>query len=63
MGRGGLLRCGNAFNSLSGFEVFQGVGIGARYYSIVGPIKVDVARQIDVDDPAFRLHISLGLGF
>jgi translocation and assembly module TamA len=54
---------GNAFNSLSDIEVFQGVGIGARYYSIVGPIKVDVARQIDVDDPAFRLHISLGLGF
>jgi len=54
---------GNAFNSFSGIRVFQGAGIGVRYYSRVGAIKVDIARQIGVDNPGFRLHFTVGAEF
>ncbi len=54
---------GNAFNSLSSTEMAQGAGIGVRYYTQVGPVKVDVARQIGEEDPAWRLHLSVGFGW
>ncbi len=54
---------GNAFNSFSNIDIFQGVGLGVRRYTVVGPIKVDVARQVGVSDPSFRLHISIGFGW
>ncbi len=53
---------GNAFNNFSDMQLAQGAGMGLRYYSPIGPIKVDVARQIGVKDPDFRLHITIGLG-
>jgi translocation and assembly module TamA len=40
----------------------QGAGMGVRYYSPIGPIKLDIARQIGVKDPDFRIHISIGFG-
>ena len=51
---------GNAFNNIDNLQLAQGAGIGIRYYTLAGPIRVDVARQINVDDPKFRLHVSLG---
>ncbi|OHB27014.1 MAG: hypothetical protein A2X84_07300 [Desulfuromonadaceae bacterium GWC2_58_13] len=54
---------GNAFNNLSKIEWAQGAGIGLRYYTQVGPVKVDVARQIGEVDPAWRLHLSVGFGW
>ena len=54
---------GNAFNSFSNIDIFQGVGLGVRRYTAIGPIKVDVARQVGVSDPAFRLHVSIGFGW
>ncbi len=51
---------GNAFNSWDSLNLAQGAGIGIRYYTIAGPIRVDVARQINVDDPKIQLHVSLG---
>ncbi|MFO7983729.1 MAG: autotransporter assembly complex family protein [Desulfuromonadales bacterium] len=54
---------GNAFNSFSSLQLFQGVGLGVRRYTVVGPIKVDVARQIGVSDPSYRLHVSIGFGW
>ncbi len=54
---------GNAFNAFSGLELKQGAGLGLRYYTQVGPLKVDVARQIGEDDNSFRLHLSVGFGW
>lgn len=54
---------GNAFNSPSELEWGMGAGIGVRRYTVVGPIKVDLARQIGEPDPSFRLHISIGFGW
>lgn len=54
---------GNAFNAPSGISLFQGAGIGVRYYTPVGPFRLDLARQIDVPDPSFRVHLGLGFAF
>ncbi len=54
---------GNAFNSPAHIHLYQGAGIGLRYYTIVGPIRVDLARQLYVPHPSYRLHFSLGVTF
>jgi translocation and assembly module TamA len=51
---------GNAFDSFSDYEIFEGAGCGLRRYTPVGPLKVDLARQIGVSDPSYRLHVSIG---
>jgi len=51
---------GNSFNNTNSLRLAQGAGIGIRYYTLAGPIRIDVARQINVDDPGYQLHISLG---
>ncbi len=38
----------------------KGVGVGLRYRSPVGMIRVDVARPLDDSANSFRLHISIG---
>jgi translocation and assembly module TamA len=59
---GGLIfyDLGNAFNNFQDIHFAQGAGIGVRYYTRVGPIEVDLARQINVDNPGFRLHVIVG---
>jgi translocation and assembly module TamA len=51
---------GNAFNSFREMDLAQGVGIGCRYYTPVGPIKLDIARQLGTPEPTFRLHLGFG---
>jgi translocation and assembly module TamA len=51
---------GNAFNSLSNVRLYKGAGVGARYYTPIGALQLDVARQIGVDNPAFRIHFTVG---
>ncbi|MDA1370344.1 MAG: BamA/TamA family outer membrane protein [Proteobacteria bacterium] len=50
---------GNAFNEFNNFEVKKSVGLGLRWMSPIGPIRVDLASALD-DDNKFRLHISMG---
>lgn len=50
---------GNATNSLDG-DLVSGVGLGLRYRSPVGMIRIDFAHPLDDPDRDFRLHISLG---
>ena len=51
---------GNAFDTV--FELKRGVGIGLRWYSPVGPLRLDIAQPLDADDPKdqYRLHLSIG---
>ena len=51
---------GNAFNDWSDYELRKGIGIGVRWYSIVGPIRVDVAQGLDLPDKPWRLHFTIG---
>ncbi|WP_321371686.1 autotransporter assembly complex family protein [uncultured Desulfuromusa sp.] len=54
---------GNAFDSLSEYELEQGAGIGIRRYTTIGPIRVDLARQIGNRSPRWRIHLSMGFGW
>jgi translocation and assembly module TamA len=50
---------GDAFNDTH-IKMSTGVGIGVRWYSPVGPIRLDFAHPLDDPDKDFRIHISLG---
>lgn len=49
---------GSAFNKKP--EWRTGVGIGARWRSPVGPVRIDIARGLDHPDSPFQLYLSLG---
>lgn len=51
---------GNAFNAFTTLRLYQGAGIGVHYYTRVGALNLSVARQIGVDDPGYRLHLTVG---
>ncbi|WP_434681797.1 outer membrane protein assembly factor [Pseudomonas sp. R1-18] len=50
---------GNAFNSLDLPSLKTGVGIGVRWVSPVGPLRLDLAHPLD-GDGGVRLHFSMG---
>lgn len=52
---------GNAFNDYSDIQLKAGVGIGFRYYTIVGPVRLDLAYPLDDFDNSLRIHFSLGV--
>ncbi len=54
---------GNAFNRFTNINAARSAGAGVRYYTPVGPVRLDVARQIGEDEPSWRLHIGIGLGW
>ena len=52
---------GNAYDEFNDFETATGVGAGIRWFSPLGPIRVDVAIPLRADAPdEYRLHITLG---
>lgn len=51
---------GNAFNDWSDPQLKKGVGFGIRWYSIAGPIRIDIARALDLVDKPWRLHFTIG---
>jgi translocation and assembly module TamA len=51
---------GNAFNNFEDLTWPQSAGLGVRYYTPAGPVRVDLARQINVDNPGFRLVVTIG---
>lgn len=50
---------GNSFNKLELPNLKTGVGLGVRWVSPVGPIRVDLAHALN-DDGGIRLHFSMG---
>jgi len=50
---------GNSFNSLEFPSLKTDVGIGIRWVSPVGPLRLDLAHALD-DDGGIRLHFSMG---
>ncbi len=51
---------GNAFDDYDEYEPAWGVGVGVRWRSPIGPIRLDVARPDDRRDD-FRIHVSMGM--
>ncbi len=51
---------GNAFNDWSNPDLRLGAGVGFRWYSIAGPIRVDVARGLDLEGKPWRVHFTIG---
>lgn len=51
---------GSAFNN-SDADFSTGLGLGLRWYSPVGPVRLDLAHPLDDPDQKVRVHISLGL--
>lgn len=54
---------GNVFNRWGDFEPVHGVGLGARWRSPVGPVRIDVGVPLDDADSAFQLYITVGPEF
>lgn len=57
-GVAGFVDAGNAFEDWNDYSMEIGAGLGVRYKSPVGPIRVDVATPTDETD----LHVYFGLG-
>jgi translocation and assembly module TamA len=51
---------GDAFRRRDEFDARVGVGLGLRWRSPVGPVRVDVAHGIDNRDRSIRIHLSMG---
>lgn len=54
-----FLDTGNAFN-FDKINLNTGVGLGVRWYSPVGPIRVDFALPLDESDSSFQIHFAAG---
>lgn len=52
---------GNAFNDFTAMHLSSGAGLGVHYYTRVGALNLSIARQLEVDKPAFRVHFTVGL--
>jgi translocation and assembly module TamA len=61
-----FLEAGNAYTGAwPGGKLLFGAGIGARYYTTIGPVRFDVAFPLEKrsGDSAFQVYISLGQAF
>ncbi|HET6603728.1 MAG TPA: autotransporter assembly complex family protein [Xanthomonadaceae bacterium] len=58
-GIAGFVDAGNAFNG-SDLDPRVGVGVGARWRSPVGPVRVDLGVGLDDPDSAVQLHLNIG---
>ena len=52
---------GNAANSWKELKLARGYGVGVRWRSPVGPLRVDLAYGEELR--RFRLHVSVGIAF
>jgi translocation and assembly module TamA len=54
-----FLDAGNAFDRFDDYRLKGGGGVGLRWRSPVGPLRLDLAHAPDSDD-SFRIHFTLG---
>ncbi|QEM81850.1 autotransporter assembly complex protein TamA [Halomonas binhaiensis] len=54
---------GDAFNDWWPDELKKAAGLGVRWISPVGPIRLDVAHPFDDPDDSFRIHFAIGPEF
>ena len=51
---------GNAFNDWDEPDLKRGAGIGIRWYSFAGEVRLDVAQALDFNGQPWRVHITIG---
>ncbi len=51
---------GNAFNDFNQYQMKKSAGVGVRYHSPIGPIRLDLAHDLEGGASALRLHLSMG---
>lgn len=51
---------GNAFNEWSEARLMKGYGLGLRWYSIAGAVRLDVAQAVDEPGQPWRIHFTIG---
>ncbi len=56
----GFVDTGNAFNDVGEFKTRTGVGIGVRWRSPVGLVRLDIGHGLDDAKNAIELHIVIG---
>ena len=49
---------GSAFDSKP--DLHTGIGIGARWRSPVGPVRIDVAHGLNDPDSSFQIYLNIG---
>jgi len=52
---------GNAFNDWGHVAMKTGAGLGIRWYSIAGPIRLDFAQGLDIPGKPWRIHFTIGI--
>ena len=53
-----FLDSGNSFQDFGNMTLKESAGLGVRWLSPIGPIRVDIAKGLD--DGGFRFHITMG---
>jgi translocation and assembly module TamA len=51
---------GNAFNDWSDPRLKHGWGVGVRWYTLAGPIRLDVAQALDLEGDPWTFHLTIG---
>ena len=59
----GFVDSGNAFNSWSDYDAKTGVGLGARWRSPVGLVRIDLGVPLDDAEGSFQVNITVGPEF
>ncbi|NNJ80443.1 MAG: BamA/TamA family outer membrane protein [Xanthomonadales bacterium] len=56
----GFFDVGNAFNDWDRIDLKKGVGVGVRWYTIAGALRVDIAKGLDLPGKPWRIHFTIG---
>ena len=51
---------GDAFDDPDEFDLHVGVGVGARWRSPIGGVRIDIAHGLNDPDSSFQIYLSLG---
>ena len=59
-GMAAFVDAGNVVNDIADYEPVVGAGLGLRWRSPVGPVRLDLAHGFDNPDESFRIHLTIG---
>jgi translocation and assembly module TamA len=51
---------GNAFNDWDDTNLKSGVGVGVRWYTVAGPLRLDFAKALDRAGEPWSIHFTIG---